>query len=266
MEKIYFSAPAGVERPFRLLTAGITFPDPSYKIVRARSDIFVVEYVAEGGGTVSVDDVTFKVKAGDTYILPAGSRHEYFSDRERPFKKLWMNVSGPLCGGIIRSCGLSGRYLFESEATGALMEKFLHCCAEAGDMAGINETAAEFFLRIMLKLCISAETIPANPATKAREFIENNIYKPISATDAADTAGLSVSQLGRLFKAEYGRTVYADILEFKIETAKNLLRNTALSAKEISDMLCFCDEHYFSNLFKRKTGSTPVGYRKSAEE
>ena len=75
---------------------------------------------------------------------------------------------------------------------------------------------------------------------------------------------MSVSQLGRIFKAEYGMTVYAYILKRKIETAENLLRNTSLSVKEIADTLSFTDEHYFSNIFKKKTCMTPCEYRRES--
>jgi YesN/AraC family two-component response regulator len=50
-------------------------------------------------------------------------------------------------------------------------------------------------------------------------------------------------------------------LEKKISFAKKLLVDTSLSVKQISDKLCFSDEYYFSNIFKKKTGQTPSQYR-----
>ena len=45
--------------------------------------------------------------------------------------------------------------------------------------------------------------------------------------------------------------------------AKELLSNTMLAVKEISYSLGFTDEHYFSTFFRKRTGITPLDYRKS---
>jgi AraC-like DNA-binding protein len=50
-------------------------------------------------------------------------------------------------------------------------------------------------------------------------------------------------------------------LDRRIELAKQQLQNTQQSIQDISDSLCFSDSHYFSNLFKAKTGFTPTQYR-----
>ena len=72
----------------------------------------------------------------------------------------------------------------------------------------------------------------------------------------------SPSQAIRIFKKKYGVTPYDYYVNIRIKKAVSLLKNTRLSIKEISYRLCFCDEHYFSNLFKKKTGKSPREYRK----
>ena len=51
----------------------------------------------------------------------------------------------------------------------------------------------------------------------------------------------------------------------RLETARLLLRGTALPVREIAFRLCFSDEHYFSSLFRRKTGQTPSAYRRDPD-
>ena len=53
--------------------------------------------------------------------------------------------------------------------------------------------------------------------------------------------------------------------ELKMEYGKRLLKNTRLMVREISEYLGFCDEHYFSYLFKQKTGNSPLTYRAAPE-
>ena len=76
--------------------------------------------------------------------------------------------------------------------------------------------------------------------------------------------GLSPSQLTRVFQREYGMTPYAYFLSRKLALAQNLLRNSSLPIREIADRLQFTDEHYFSALFRQKTGVSPGAYRRGA--
>ena len=104
--------------------------------------------------------------------------------------------------------------------------------------------------------------IHTGTAQNVKSFIDCNIYRKINAELVAEKFRFSVSQLSRLFKREYGATVYNYILEQKIATAEKLLQNSSLTVKQIADMLNFTDEHYFCNIFKKKRGVTPGRIRK----
>ena len=52
------------------------------------------------------------------------------------------------------------------------------------------------------------------------------------------------------------------IHNYIIEESKNILLNSNNSIGEISNELGFEYPHYFSKLFKTKTGMTPIEYRK----
>ena len=73
---------------------------------------------------------------------------------------------------------------------------------------------------------------------------------------------LSKSQISREFKKYYNLTPYQYLLNRRITIAQNLLAKTSISIKEISDSLCFADEYYFSNIFKKKNSISPLAYRK----
>ena len=95
----------------------------------------------------------------------------------------------------------------------------------------------------------------------AHRVLARGLYE---RTDAAETAGQiyrSPSQAIRIFKREYGMTPIDYLLGQRVETAKLLLRNTNLQVKEIAYRLCFADEHYFSNYFRKRVGVTPGEYR-----
>lgn len=266
MEKMFFlSAPDGAGTSvFEVSLAGITYPDPDYKIFRKCSELYVVEYITDGEGTVICGGREFHPKKGDVYILPKGKEHRYFSSPDNPWEKKWMNISGALCEGLISVYGIEDTFYFPDSSVGGLFDEFFEFCGQNTDIYKINEFGAVIFHRIVQRLSANAEKNVRNAAKETKRYIESNIYEKLSAESAAKNAGFSVSQIGRIFKKEYGKTVYSYILDRKIDTAENLLGNTSLSVKEISDMLHFTDEHYFCNIFKRKRRMTPGEYRRES--
>ena len=77
----------------------------------------------------------------------------------------------------------------------------------------------------------------------------------------ADSVNLSASYLSDLLKKETGKSAKDHINEFLVDKAKDLLLGTQQSVSEIAYNLGFNYPHYFSRLFKAKTGITPNDYR-----
>lgn len=84
---------------------------------------------------------------------------------------------------------------------------------------------------------------------------------PPSLNYLADKVNLSHNYLSDLLKKETGRSAKEHINDFIVNKAKNLLLSTEGSVSEIAYELGFNYPHYFSRLFKNKTGLTPQKYR-----
>ncbi len=77
----------------------------------------------------------------------------------------------------------------------------------------------------------------------------------------AQQAHLSTHYFSDLIKKETGRSPKDHINSFLVEKAKSLLAGSNQSISEISYYLGFNYPHYFTRLFKNKTGMTPNQYR-----
>ena len=86
-------------------------------------------------------------------------------------------------------------------------------------------------------------------------------YGPPSIQYIAEKVNLSHTYLSDLLKKETGRSAKDHINDFLVDKAKNLLLGTEDSVSEIAYTLGFNYPHYFSRLFKTKTGVTPQKYR-----
>ena len=246
---------------FKVALAGITYPDPTYKIQRKSSEVCVAEYISDGEGTVIYNGEEYHLKKGDAYILTSGKDHIYYSDKNNPWTKKWFNISGELCEKLLTAYGIKNRVYFHNTSISPIFDDFFDFCTKNTEADKIDQYGAIIFHRIVQSLAESSKDNTLSAAEKIKSYIDSNIYEKLTAASVAENAGFSVSQLGRIFKSEYGETVYSYILEQKIRTAENLLKNSGLSVKEISNMLKFTDEHYFCNIFKKKCGVTPTCYR-----
>ena len=77
----------------------------------------------------------------------------------------------------------------------------------------------------------------------------------------ADHVHLSPNYLSDLLKKETGKNMKEHINDFVVDKAKTILLNSSNQVSEIAYDLGFNYPHYFSRLFKKKTGMTPQEYR-----
>ena len=103
-------------------------------------------------------------------------------------------------------------------------------------------------------------------ANAIRAFLDLHIKKRFRLEDLCHYLKKSESQVIRVFKKKYGATPYVYLMDQRIELAKQMLLGTALSVRQIALELCFTDEYYFSNFFKKKTGLSPAKYRTSPQQ
>ncbi len=97
----------------------------------------------------------------------------------------------------------------------------------------------------------------------ASKIVNANIkIKPIYVKDLADELNVSASYLARIFSKRLGMPPVKYIIEVKLASAKELLRSTSLSIKEVSEMLYFSDSLYFSRVFSEYEGVSPREWRK----
>lgn len=101
----------------------------------------------------------------------------------------------------------------------------------------------------------------SRPVSDTIFYIAKNLYQNISLTDICEALHFNPSYLSRLFKKEMNVTISEFILIEKIEEAKRLLILSDHSILEISILLHFTDQSYFTKAFKKVTGITPKVYR-----
>jgi two-component system response regulator YesN len=97
---------------------------------------------------------------------------------------------------------------------------------------------------------------------QAKEFIEHHYADPdLALNEVAARANLSASHFSAVFSQETRQTFKEYLTEIRITKAKELLRMTTLRSADIAYQVGYNDPHYFSSVFKRNTGVSPIEFR-----
>jgi two-component system response regulator YesN len=101
-----------------------------------------------------------------------------------------------------------------------------------------------------------------NLIRQAKEHIEHCYTdSDLSLNEVAAQANLSASHFSVVFSQETGQTFKEYLTEIRINKAKELLRMTSLRAADIAYQVGYNDPHYFSSVFKKNTGLSPIEFR-----
>lgn len=95
---------------------------------------------------------------------------------------------------------------------------------------------------------------------KAINYMKENINRNICVDEIAHHCGIGSTKLKEMFKNHTGNGVIKHFSDMKINYAKKLLCN-GKSVYEVSNILGYSSQAYFSMCFKKNTGITPIKFK-----
>ena len=99
---------------------------------------------------------------------------------------------------------------------------------------------------------------------EAAAFMENNFSEDISMENLVDISHYSQRHFIRLFTEAYGTPPQKYLAAIRMRHACSMLKGTDMNVTEISTQCGFNDPNYFSRIFKKNIGITPLQYRKDS--
>ncbi|WP_276352262.1 response regulator [Cohnella caldifontis] len=96
---------------------------------------------------------------------------------------------------------------------------------------------------------------------QAKAYVDLHLVEDISLAKVAQAIHVSPGHLSRVFYREVGENFSEYIIRNKMELAQKRLRETNRKVYEIAADIGYANPHYFSKLFKERTGVTPLEYR-----
>ncbi len=97
---------------------------------------------------------------------------------------------------------------------------------------------------------------------RLKDYISSNYTKDVSLQDMARELGVCVTTLCTTIRNENNTTPHAMLNSFRMEKARELLKDSALPVNKIAPVVGISDYNYFSRCFKKEMGLSPSQYRK----
>ncbi len=119
---------------------------------------------------------------------------------------------------------------------------------------------------IMQKIKNLQEDTVVRSVNKAKLYINENYDKKLTLNEVARHVNVSSHYLSHIFKEVTKKSFKSYVIETKINNAQRLLLNTDLTIYQISYKVGYNDPNYFSRIFKKVVGESPVDYRKGVEK
>lgn len=269
-EKIVYVGQARNNSFLEVHLAGVTFPNPEYSIVRSACRMHVFEYVVSGKGYIVKKDKRYEVGPGDFYYLGADESAYYYSDKNDPYEKLWVNVSGGLIDSLALAFGFTAVTIRHINVRQNFLE--IHDILEHVNSENYSQKMRDVsrcFFNLMMDVQSGAIFPVSAPdsglAEQIRAFIDDNLYTDIDLDDAMEVFHITKVHIIRVFKNAFGITPMQYMIKKRTEVAGSLLDNTVMPIKEISALLRYSNTQHFSNSFKKCTGLSPNERRKLSQ-
>ncbi len=233
-------------------------------------------YVTEGEGHLQIGNETFPIMNGDLIIISPNVKHTEISDTAHPLSYLVIGIEDIELASIDEGEDIHFRILNTKDTKDSIRFYFQQIIDEYNHKSSESELMCKNLLENLLIL-LSRQidfTVALTPIMKRsallcidiRQYIDNHFRENITLDLLAERAHVSKYHMVHVFTEEYGISPINYLILRRVEEGKKLLKTTDHSLSLISRTLGFSSPSYFSQVFKKHTGDTPMEYRQKSRK
>ena len=225
--------------------------------------------ISEGTGRLETGrpGQALRVSAGQTLMLFPGVWHRYEPDPATGWTEHWIECRGRVFEEATRRGLITpAQPLIRLGEGSGVAEAFLRChdCVARGGPQSLPTLGLH-----LLNLVIQGRSRQGGDGKRsvaarleqARRLLMERCDRTLDVGEVARAVGLGYSHFRQAFRRESGVGPREFHAEARLRRASDLLANTELSVKEISELLGFSSAYHFSAGFKAARGLAPSLWR-----
>jgi DNA-binding IclR family transcriptional regulator len=135
-----------------------------------------------------------------------------------------------------------------------------------GQIRHLQAAARHIEAEVAKRFAVERSNSSHSPCVAAAlETLSRQRDRDIDYEALARSCRVSYSTLRTLFRRETGTTLGQHHLELRMKDVERLLTQTSLSVSDIAARMGFCDQKHLSASFKKRTGVTPLAFRRQSD-
>lgn len=234
----------------------------------AGSGEHILIYCVDGKGWVELNGLRHNIEQNMFYIIPPKTPHHYGSSAREPWSIYWVHFKGnqaPLLyeryTQLPAQNGLHIAYAEERLTQFNCLMDLLE--ADPGTMA-IEQAYIKLLglLGSFIYPDSSTHNTETDAITQSVNFMKQQVKGTYPISHFAALANYSVSRYSELFRQRTGYAPMQYFIHLKVHKACQYLCFTKMNIKQICNEVGFDDPYYFSRIFKKTVGHSPLEYRK----
>ncbi|MFD0715014.1 helix-turn-helix domain-containing protein [Paenibacillus sp. GCM10027626] len=243
---------------------------PAYFTERSKLDSYLFVYTVSGHGRLTYKGKTYPLSAHQLFFIDCREYQHYAAQSGQTWELLWVHLHGQSTaayyeqfaqqGGPVRTVSPDHRYQRIIHELIALHRyKRLH-----------NELlASRLLVDLLTELLLTEEasesaagSIPPYIA-ELLHFIEQHCHQKWSLEQFSKLVAVNKYHLAKQFKKYTGLSPGEYMINARITRAKELLKYSGVPVAEIAERIGIDNVSHFINLFKARTGQTPLAFRRT---
>ncbi len=232
---------------------------------------YELNFLTSGNTRMRIAEMDIEYNSFDFLLIPPGLKHLLYESKYDKFDNyvIWFDLKDKKAkeeeGKVIKLHDFGGQVKFLCSEIYRLYMQKKH---EEDELCNIYLQGVLYHMSkgvvLDLKNNLSREDEILDAAVK---YINSNVMqKYVHVLDVASELNISASYLTRIFNKKLSIPPMRYINEVKVSVAKEMLRTSTMSIKEIAGKLYFSDPLYFSRVFSQTEGLSPREYRKVSHQ
>lgn len=231
-------------------------------------DIYSLHYILSGCGYVKVQNRTFCLKRGESFLIFPGEEYFYYPDEKDPWEYVWVDFQGKECRRLLELSDFTLEHPVMNR--GEEVYPYFQVASPEEDRI-LKEEQESARVHMLLTLFFRENLSQERENRKgyielAREYIGNYYWRSdLSVPDIAAQLHIDRTYLYRLFKNELGISPLQYLTDVRMERAAALLAEAQMPIQSVAGSVGYEDALYFSKTFKKAKGASPSDYRNSVQ-
>ncbi len=241
---------------------------------RLAADMVNFFFVEKGSCRATINGRRLELHTGDLIVISGADEFSYDHDPAKPHVSL--SASLALEHGSIPNTLLQRKfnrlYSWADPAQYTLeFDHVLNAFASTSHYRDLEIAGALFhWLAFLLSHLLAPldntfahERSAVDKVLTAEMWVNSRMKQTITLAEWARAVGLNPVYFGRIFKRETGLRPMEWLNQRRLQMASQYLSSTRSTVAEIAELCGFSDQFYFSRVFRRHFGHSPIQYRKS---